>query len=185
MRVPSEPEPPRGSSSADPPPGHFPVALRGYDRDAVDAYVANLRQRVIELEAVRTPESIMRRALEQVGQETSGILQQAQETAREIAARSRQQADDRLARAKRDADEIRVSSELRLRQMDADTDVIWRERAALLDDVRRIAAELLETTERADKRYPPEDDTGSGRTGAMEALPPGSRSGDEGAGEGG
>lgn len=185
MRVPSEPEPPRDSSSADPPPGHFPVALRGYDRDAVDAYVANLRQRVIELEAVRTPESIMRRALEQVGQETSGILQQAQETAREIAARSRQQADDRLARAKRDADEIRVSSELRLRQMDADTDVIWRERAALLEDIRRVATELLETTERADKRYPPEDDTGSGRTGAMEALPAGPDPGDEGAREGG
>ena len=147
------------------------MALRGYDRDAVDAYVANLRQRVIELKAVRTPESIMRRALEQVGAETSGILQQAQETAREIAARSRQQADERLSQAKRDADEVRVSSELRLRQMDADTDVIWRERSALLDDIRRIATELSEVTERADRRYPPEDDTGSGRTGALEAVP--------------
>lgn len=148
----------------------FPLALRGYERDAVDRHVTRLRQRIAELEAVRTPEAVMRRALEQVGEETSGILRQAQDTAADMAARSRAQADDRLERARRDADEIRVSAEMRLRQLDADADVVWRERAALIDDVRKVAAELLEVIERADKRHPPADESGTGRTGSFEAV---------------
>src|SRR5213076_3388704 len=58
----------------------FPIVLRGYDRDAVDSYVENTSQLVAELQATRSPDVAIRRALERVGEEVSGILQRAHET---------------------------------------------------------------------------------------------------------
>src|SRR5258707_10706089 len=55
-----------------PGPG-FRVVMRGYDRFAVDAYVAQTRRQLDELQATRSPEAAVRRALEQVGDEVAGI----------------------------------------------------------------------------------------------------------------
>ena len=60
----------------------FPVVLRGYDRVAVDAYVKKTSQLVAELQATRSPEAAVRRALERVGEQISGILQRAHDTRR-------------------------------------------------------------------------------------------------------
>ncbi len=74
----------------------FPVTLRGYDRAAVDAYVADVAQLVAELEATQLPESVVQRALDDVGNETSAILKRAHEAGEEITSRSRSQAEGRL-----------------------------------------------------------------------------------------
>ena len=79
---------------------HFPVALRGYDRIAVDAYVRQTSQLVAELQATRSPEAAVRRALERVGEQISGILQRAHDTAEQITAQSRSEAEDRLEEAR-------------------------------------------------------------------------------------
>ena len=76
----------------------FPTALRGYDRLAVDAYVQKTSQLVAELQATRSPDAAVRRALERVGEEVSGILQRAHETAAQITSQSRSEAEDRLER---------------------------------------------------------------------------------------
>ena len=44
-------------------PADFPTAMRGYDREAVDEYVRYATRLVAELQAVRSPESAVRRAL--------------------------------------------------------------------------------------------------------------------------
>src|ERR1700722_9174073 len=74
----------------------FPVALRGYDRIAVDAYVRRTTELVAELQATHSPEAAIRRALERVGEEISGVLQSAHETAHQVTSRSRSEAEDRL-----------------------------------------------------------------------------------------
>src|SRR3989440_4321904 len=84
----------------------FPLALRGYDRLAVDAYVRKTSQLVAELQATRSPEAAVRRALERVGEEISGILQRAHETAEEITAQSRREAEDRLEKSRIEAAEV-------------------------------------------------------------------------------
>jgi DivIVA domain-containing protein len=84
----------------------FPVSLRGYDRRAVDAYVARVNSLISELEAARSPEAAVRHALEQVAQQTSGILEHAGETAEEIAAGARRQAEDTTAGAKNEAETV-------------------------------------------------------------------------------
>src|SRR5438105_8686432 len=84
----------------------FPMALRGYDRLAVDAYVRKTSQLVAELQATRSPEAAVRRALGRVGEEVSGILQRAHETAEQITAQSRSESEERLETARREASEI-------------------------------------------------------------------------------
>src|SRR4051794_15424242 len=79
----------------------FPVAFRGYERGAVDRYVAKMAALVAELEATQLRETVVERALEEVGEQTSGILQHARETADEITTQSRSQAEGRMQRAER------------------------------------------------------------------------------------
>jgi DivIVA domain-containing protein len=81
----------------------FPIVMRGYDRTAVDAYVTRVNSIIAELQVSRSPQSAIRHALDQVGEETRGILERAHETAEEIAARSRSQAADRVDRAEQEA----------------------------------------------------------------------------------
>jgi cell division septum initiation protein DivIVA len=113
---------------------HFPIALRGYDRDAVDRYVKEARRVITELELSASPEAAVRHALDEVSEETSGLLQRAYETAEEIQARSRAKADDRIQQAERDAESMCEAAE--------------REAEATRTDARREADELLETARR-------------------------------------
>jgi hypothetical protein len=80
----------------------FPIALRGYDR-----YVERVNRLIAELQLSSSPESAVRHALEEVSEETSGLLQRAYETAEEITARSRAKADDRIEQAEREAEQVR------------------------------------------------------------------------------
>jgi glyoxylase-like metal-dependent hydrolase (beta-lactamase superfamily II) len=137
-------------------PPEFPIVLRGYDRLAVDAYVKKTSQLVAELHATRTPEAAVRRALERVGEQISGILQRAHDTAEEITTQSRAEAEDRLERARVEAEEIINDARLKVQQLDADTDRIWAERDRIVIDMRRLADELGELAGAASARFPAE-----------------------------
>src|SRR5437660_8439082 len=89
----------------------FPLALRGYDRLAVDAYVKRTSQLVAELQATRSPEAAVRRALERVGEQISGILQRAHDTAEQITSQSRREAEDRLDVARNESMNITAAAE--------------------------------------------------------------------------
>jgi DivIVA domain-containing protein len=134
----------------------FPTTLRGYDRLAVDAYVQKTSQLVAEMQATRSPDAAIRRALERVGEEVSGILQRAHDTAAEITAQSRSEAEDRLETARREAAQIVSTAEERVRELDAETDRIWAERHRIVEDTRDLARELLTITDSAAGRFPAE-----------------------------
>jgi DivIVA domain-containing protein len=136
----------------------FPLALRGYDREAVDAYVKRVNRLVTDLEASRSPEAAIRRALDQVGEETSGILQRAQETANEITERSRASADDRIREAEREARALTAEAEERVRELEADFGEIWARRDRLLDEVRDLAERLLAIADDSGERFPTQDE---------------------------
>ena len=136
----------------------FPAALRGYDRLAVDAYVKRTSQLVAELQASRSPESAVRRALGRVGEEVSGILQRAHETAEQITAQSRIEAEDRLDAAREEAAQITANAHRSLKELDADTDRIWAERHRIVEDARELASQLLALTESAIQRFPAAED---------------------------
>lgn len=132
----------------------FPSALRGYDRVAVDEYVQQTRRLVAELQATRSPEAAVRRALERVGEQISGILQRAHETAEQITAQSRRESEDRLQQARAEAVEIAGAAQQRVRDLDADTDRIWLERQRIVSDAEDLAGQLLALAKTATERFP-------------------------------
>jgi hypothetical protein len=135
----------------------FPIVLRGYDRIAVDAYVWRTSQLVAELQATRSPEAAVRRALERVGEEVSGILQRAHDTAEQITAQSRREAEDRLEAARREALEITAAATERVKELDAETDRVWAERLRIVEDARELARQLLGLADSAAERFPAEE----------------------------
>jgi DivIVA domain-containing protein len=166
----------------------FPAAVRGYERRAVDAYVERVNRMIAELEVGSSPQAAVRRALDRVGEQTSGVLQRAREVAEEITStalaeaeeitssaraeaeqsleevklqshqlrgRSKEEADQILATAQaaaadqlRQAEEqtrsVRQEAEECLRALQSDTDVVWDVRRKLLEDIPRMASELME-----------------------------------------
>jgi DivIVA domain-containing protein len=130
----------------------FPTAVRGYDRRAVDEFVEELRGLVADLEAHQTREGVVQKALDELGEETAGILQRAHETADEIAARSRAQADGRLQRAEREAEIVKREADEYADQVVVDTRLLWEERQRLIEDIRHLADEVLGTADDAMER---------------------------------
>lgn len=88
----------------------FPGSVRGYERSAVDAYVKRVNRVIAELEMSSSPRAAVRHALEQVGEQTSGILQRAREAAEEITSTARREAEEVTALAKAEAGEIVVNA---------------------------------------------------------------------------
>jgi hypothetical protein len=131
--------------------------MRGYDREAVDEYVRQTERLVAELQAVRSPESAVRRALIRAGSQISSVLRRAHETAAEITAKSRSEADDRLERARAEADELIDTAERRVRDLDADTDRIWLDRQRIMADAEDLSNQLLGLARQAGERFPDDD----------------------------
>jgi DivIVA domain-containing protein len=169
----------------------FPLAVRGYDRHAVDEFVQEMLELVGELEGRQTRESVVQRALDEIGEETAGILQRAHETADEIAARSRAQAEGRMQRAEREAEMLREQADAYSEQIVIDTRLLWEERQRLIQDIRQLADEVLATAEDANERVSlpqmlaePETDEDSPPTNEVEldVLPGGAEEDDTSAG---
>lgn len=135
----------------------FPLAMRGYSREAVDAYVQRASRLVAELHATRSPEIAVRRALERVGEEVSGVLKHAHEVAEQITAQSRREAEDRRQQAHEEAKRITADAERRLLELDADADSLWEERQRLLEDLGELAGELQRVASAAAERFPAAD----------------------------
>ncbi len=147
----------------------FPLVLRGYDRLAVDAYVKRTSQLVADLQVTRSPEAAVRRGLERVGEEVSGILQRAHDAASQITAQSRIEAEDRLERARQEATRITADAERRLQELDVETDRIWAERHRIVEDAQELARQLLALAQSAAERFPAADDA---EATASDAAPP-------------
>jgi DivIVA domain-containing protein len=119
----------------------FSAAMRGYDREAVDQYVNRVNQVLAELQITAAPESAIRHALDQVTEETKGLLERAHETADEITRRSRSQADDRVQAASREAEELHDRSEQEARQLRETSE---HEAGQMRDEAAREAREVRE-----------------------------------------
>lgn len=84
----------------------FSGSRRGYDRAEVDQYVERVSRIVVELEAMRSPDAVIERALADVGEETSAILRRARKAAEEIIADAEANAQERSAQAEARAREL-------------------------------------------------------------------------------
>jgi DivIVA domain-containing protein len=121
----------------------FPATVRGYDRRAVDSYVERVNTLIAELQVSGSPRAAVRHALDRVGEQTSGILQRARETAEEITTGAREEAEETIARAKAEAQDITTGAQ---RQA---SDAMSRARAEADELVARARTEAEEILVRA------------------------------------
>ena len=133
----------------------FPTAMRGYDREAVDGFVAQVADLVETLESRQARETVVQRALEEVGEATSAILKQAHESADDITARSRSKAEDRVEVARQEAAAITREARQEADELKRETEDLQEERASLIDELRRFATDTLAVADAAADRLPP------------------------------
>jgi cell division septum initiation protein DivIVA len=151
----------------------FPMIRNGYDCAAVEAHIAELERELGELRAAVPAVSAVAAEIERVGEQTSAILRVAHEQAREITHRAQAQADTCLSDAAANAVAIAQDAKRQLRDLDTETDTVWRERARLIEDARNVATALFTLAEEAAERFPEEPDqfsASSGETAAAAAL---------------
>jgi DivIVA domain-containing protein len=89
----------------------FSGSRRGYDRAEVDQYVERVSRIVVELEAMRSPDAVIERALADVGEETSAILRRARKAAEEIIADAEANARERNTHVEARARELREEAD--------------------------------------------------------------------------
>jgi cell division septum initiation protein DivIVA len=140
----------------DPVGPRFPLSRLGYDRDAVDEHIAELERELAALQTRAPSGDAVSAEIERIGEQTSAILTVAHDQAHEMTRQAQEQADRCLADAASNAVMITEEAKRRLRQLDTDTDAVWRERARLVEDVRNVAGALSSLADDAAARFPAE-----------------------------
>lgn len=140
------------------PPAPFPTARRGYDPQAVEARIAELEEELEELRGSQPALSITEE-LERLGEQTASILVVAHDKAHETARLAQEQADRCVADAAANAVAITEKAKRDLREIDEETDAVWRERARLIEDARNVGSALVSMADEALKRFPAEGKT--------------------------
>ena len=129
----------------------FPAAMRGYDRDAVEAYVRRVNRVIAELEVTRSPQAAVRHAVEQVSEQTKAILDEARESAEKITTTAQTEADGIVAQAKEHAADLVVSASTEADRIRAESDeLVARSKAdaeKILADAEAEAARRKEQAE--------------------------------------
>jgi DivIVA domain-containing protein len=99
--------------------------------------------------------------------EAENLIAKARTEGEDILARSRLEGENTVARSRAQAEEhrqqqqeelaaLRDEADARMRELQADTGAVWKERAQLLDDIRGMAHGLLELANAAAAREPAE-----------------------------
>lgn len=143
----------------------FSIVRQGYDCEAVDEYVSDLEQELIELDreladlrSRTTSGGEIEAEIERLGEQTSKILLAAHDQAQETTRRAQAEADRCISDAASNAVAITEDANRQLRQLEADKRAVRGERKRLLDDMRGLATALSSLAQDADGRFPPDAD---------------------------
>jgi cell division septum initiation protein DivIVA len=134
----------------------FPIARHGYDRIAVDGYVSELEQELaaldhelVELRARIDPAEEVASQIKRIGEQTSAVLMAANEQREEILRAARAEAERCVAEAGETARTLTEQGEVRLRELEAQTQAAQSERERLLGELRTISAALAAVADSA------------------------------------
>jgi len=153
-------------------PPRFALTRYGYDQSEVDRQLDELereladrdrklaaREReVAELRAAEKPPMSITEEIERLGEQTASILVVAHDQAHETTRRAHEQAERCIADAAANAVAITSEAKERLRELDDETDSVWRERERLLEDTRTVSGALASLVDEAEARFPADAD---------------------------
>ncbi len=137
----------------------FPIGPLGYSRTAVDERIGALEEQITTLEQQRNrgePTVSITEEIERLGEQTASILVVAHDQAHETTRMAQEQAERCIADATFNANALTAEAKRRLEEIDTETDVVWQERARLLDDARNVGLALIALAEEALERFPSE-----------------------------
>jgi DivIVA domain-containing protein len=100
----------------------FPVAVRGYERRAVDAYIRRVNRVIAELKVRSSPPAAVRHALEEAEGTVQELLQAARSAGEQITLSAQQEAEENTARAKAEAARLIVDTNAEADRMKTDAD---------------------------------------------------------------
>src|SRR6266571_3913780 len=130
----------------------FPLGVRGYDRDAVAAYVRRVNRVIAELEVTRSPQAAVRHAVERVGEQTKAILDEARGSAEKITTTAQAEADEIVAAAKAKAADLVVAASTEADRIGAESEeLVARSKAEADKIVAAAEAEAAERKRQADQ----------------------------------
>jgi cell division initiation protein len=124
--------------------GRFSIAFRGYDRDEVDAYVAELEELTRGAEA-RSGALSRAELAEMLGDEIGAVLAAAEEAAQAVRESAKKEADEHLMVSKNEAERILRGALSQVAQARDEADKV-------LGDKRREAELVAERLENAARR---------------------------------
>jgi cell division septum initiation protein DivIVA len=141
-----------------PPPPQFPLAQRGYDRVAVDQFIAELQLELAEadreLAEVRSrvdSADEVQTELKRIGEQTSAVLIAAYEQRDEILRVAREEAENSVAEAAAKASALVADGEGRRRELEAQNQGAYQERERLLKEIRALSAGLAALADSVEK----------------------------------
>jgi len=94
---------------------------------------------------------------DRLGAEAQQVHADAQTKAGEIVARANAEADECRRRAEEEIAALREEAQTRMRELQADTEAVWRNRQELLGDIDGMATRLQEAAAAAAARFAPEE----------------------------
>lgn len=100
----------------------FPVAVRGYDRPSVDAYVRRVNRAIAELRVSASPTAAVRHAIDQAEGKVDGLLQSAREAAEQITTSAQEEAEGNADRLKAEAVKFVVDTNAEADRLKAEAD---------------------------------------------------------------
>jgi DivIVA domain-containing protein len=130
----------------------FSIGRRGYDRAEVDQYVERVSRIIVELEAMRSPDAVIERALADVGEETSAILRRARKAAEEIIADAENHARERSAKAEAEIRTLREDADRYSARVRAEAEQVLNDARAQAEEVgAQASADARRVREEADR----------------------------------
>jgi hypothetical protein len=151
------------------PEPRFGLVRYGYNPADVDRLLVDLERELVERERevtelreqIKPPMSITEE-IERIGEQTASILVVAHDQAHETTRRAQEQAERCIADAAANAVALTAEAKERLRELDDETDSVWRERERLLEDTRVVSVALASLVDEAEARFPADADKPSG-----------------------
>ena len=100
----------------------FPVAVRGYERGTVDAYVRRVNRAIAELKVSASPTAAVRHAIDQAEGKVEGLLRSAREAAEQITTSAREEAEENADRLKAEAVKFVVDTNAEVDRLKSEAD---------------------------------------------------------------
>ena len=135
----------------------FPIAVRGYDRHAVDDHVKRVNRVIAELKVSASPPAAVRHALDVAGEKVDGLLEAAREAAEQLTDAAHREAEESTARIKAEAAELVVNASTEADRMKVEAESLIasaaKEAAATIAKAKAESAKIVEESKAsADQR---------------------------------